>query len=421
MPTIRLTQLAAEKIAAPGTGRTIFWDRTLPGFGVRVTANGAKSWIASYRLADGRKVMETIGRLGKIPKVDDARRAARESMAKAATGENPVAEKRTAAAREAASTVATAVARYLEYCDRNLRPKTAREWRRIFEHDVLPRWGERPLAEITKGDVLELVNDKAARRERKRKDLTEGAGVQANRTLTRLRTFYGWAVANDLMGADPTIGVRKPVRETTRDRVLSDDELRAFWEATGTMGMPFGPLFRLVLLTAQRESETAGMRWSELDFDERQWEIPGARTKNGKPHTVHLSDLTIEVLDAISRIVDQDLLFSGRADSVVSGFSKAKLRLDARMRDAAGAEIPPWTLHDLRRTATSGMARLAIPPHICDLVLNHQPSAIRGTAAIYNRHQYLPERQAAVDTWGRFIESLTRPSPPNVVPIAAAR
>jgi hypothetical protein len=182
MPTIRLTQLAAEKIAAPGTGRTIFWDRTLPGFGVRVTANGAKSWIASYRLADGRKVMETIGRLGKIPKVDDARRAARESMAKAATGENPVAEKRTAAAREAASTVATAVARYLEYCDRNLRPKTAREWRRIFEHDVLPRWGERPLAEITKGDVLELVNDKAARRERKRKDLTEGAGVQANRT-----------------------------------------------------------------------------------------------------------------------------------------------------------------------------------------------------------------------------------------------
>jgi integrase len=223
------------------------------------------------------------------------------------------------------------------------------------------------------------------------------------------------------MGADPTIGVRKPVRETTRDRVLSDDELRAFWEATGTMGMPFGPLFRLLLLTAQRESETAGMRWSELDFDERQWEIPGARTKNGKPHTVHLSDLTIEVLDAISRIVDQDLLFSGRADSVVSGFSKAKLRLDARMRDAAGAEIPPWTLHDLRRTATSGMARLAIPPHICDLVLNHQPSAIRGTAAIYNRHQYLPERQAAVDTWGRFIESLTRPSPPNVVPIAAAR
>ena len=238
MPSIRLTQLAAEKIVAPATGRVVYWDRFLPGFGLRITSNGAKSWVASYRLVDGRKVMETIGTLTKIPKVDSARQAARESMEKAATGDNPVGEKRAVAARTDANTVGSAVARYLEHCDRNLKLSTAKEWRRIFEHDVLPRWRDRPLAAITKGDVLELLDDKAGRRERKRKGLTEGAAVQANRTLTRLRTFFGWAIANNLVDADPTAGVRKPARETPRDRVLTDCEIIAFWEGTDSLGSP---------------------------------------------------------------------------------------------------------------------------------------------------------------------------------------
>src|SRR6266849_714474 len=137
MPTIRLTQLATETIAPPATGRVVYWDRTLPGFGLRITANGAKSWIVSYRLADGRKVMETIGPLAKVPKIDKARQAARESIEKAAVGENPDVEKRTAEARATANTLGAAVERYLAHCDRNLKPKTAKEWRRIFEHDVL--------------------------------------------------------------------------------------------------------------------------------------------------------------------------------------------------------------------------------------------------------------------------------------------
>src|SRR5205807_5830457 len=115
-------------------------------------------------------------------------------------------------------------------------PKTAKEWRRIFEHDVLPRWGERPLSEIAKGDVLELVNDKAAKRERKRRGLTDGAAVQAGKMLTRLRTFFGWAVANDLAPGDPTAGARRPAKEATRDRVLSGDEVVAFWIGCRALG-----------------------------------------------------------------------------------------------------------------------------------------------------------------------------------------
>jgi integrase len=426
MPTIRLTQLAAEKLAPPPTGRIVYWDRHLPGFGVRITATGAKSWVAMYRV-NGRTVMETIASIAKLPRVDDARQAARESMAKAATGDHPVREKRVQAVRSAANTCKAAIDRYLAECDRDLKPKTAGEWRRIFEHDVLPRWGERPLAEIGKGDVLELVNDKAGSRERKRKGCPGGAAVQAGKMLTRLRTFFGWAVANNLALADPTVGVRRPAKEAQRDRVLTDDEIRVFWAATGELGYPFGPLFRLLLLTAQRESEVAGMRWSEFDRVDGPtvWTIPGGRAKNNKPHIVHLSPLAVEVIAALPRIAGQDLLFSGTGKTPVSGFSGAKERLDNRMlagiRDIgrAAADLPPWTLHDLRRTATTGMARLGIAPHVADKVLNHTAGTIRGVAAVYNRFEYLGERKAALEAWGRFVESLVRPVPPKVIQLAA--
>jgi integrase len=420
MPTIRLTQLAVGKLAAPPTGRVVYWDRHLPGFGMRVTATGAKSWVAKYRVGQ-KAVFETIGTLARVPKVEDARQAARDSMSKAASGANPVVEKRVEVKRAEVNTAAAAVERYLAHCDRTLRTKTATEWRRIFEHDVLPRWGERPIAEITKADVLELVNDKAARRERKRRGLTDGAAVQAGKMLTRLRTFFGWAAANDLVAADPTAGVRRPAKEASRDRVLSHDEIAAFWEATDALGNPFGLLFRLLLLTAQRESEVAGMRWGELDLAQAIWTIPGSRAKNGKPHIVHLSALALETIAAVPRIAGQDLLFSGSGKTPVSGFSSAKTRLDKRMLDAlrkAGGdevELPPWTLHDLRRTATTGMARLGIAPHVADKVLNHTAGTIRGVAAVYNRFEYLDERKAALEAWGRYIEGLIGRSAQNVV------
>ena len=234
--------------------------------------------------------------------------------------------------------------------------------------------------------------------------------------LTRLRTFFGWAVANDLAPADPTAGVRKPAKEScARPRADRRRDQGVFWDGTEQLGRPFGLVFRLMLLTAQRESEVAGMRWSELDLDGRTWTIPGARAKNGKPHIVHLNGLAIEVLDQVPRIVDQDLLFSGNGRTAVSGFSSAKARLDAAM----GAT--DWVLHDLRRTATTGLARLGIAPHIADKVLNHTAGTIRGVAATYNRFEYLDERKAALEAWGRLVESLVRPVPSNVVQLAAPR
>lgn len=424
MPTIRLTQLAVTKLAPPQTGRVVYWDRTLPGFGLRVTSAGAKSWICKTRVGT-KQVFETLGTLARVPKVEDARELARVSQDKAARGVNPVEEKRVETARAVVNTVQAAVECYLAHCDRTLKPKTAAEWRRIFTHDVLPAWGERPLAEISKGDVLELVNNKAAMRERKRKGMSSGAVVQAGKMLTRLRTFFGWAAANDLTPADPTAGVRRPAKEAQRDRVLENDEIATFWAATGRLGNPFGPLFRLLLLTAQRESEVAGMRWSEIDG--ATWTIPGSRAKNGKPHIVHLSALALETLETVPRVAGQDLLFSGTGARPVSGFSAAKARLDRRMFDVLredddeAAELPAWTLHDLRRTATTGMARLGIARHVADKVLNHTAGTIRGVAAVYNRFEYVDERRAALEAWGRYVEGLIGRAPQSVVSLAAAR
>jgi len=200
-----LTQLSADRLSPPKTGRVIHWDRTLSGFGLRVTANGAKSWVAMYRV-NGKAVMETIGSHAKVQEIGDARDLARASMRKADAGTHPVEEKRAEAARGAVTTVRAALDRYLAEGGRTSKTgpwklKTAKEWRRIFTHDVLPHWGERSLAEIAKPDVLALVNDKAARRERQRKGApSPGSAVQAGKMLTRLRTFFAWAAANNLIG-----------------------------------------------------------------------------------------------------------------------------------------------------------------------------------------------------------------------------
>jgi integrase len=410
MPTIRLTQRAIETLPRPATGRVEYWDRHLPSFGVRVAASGRKTWVAMYRV-DGKLVRETIGILALIPNVAEARERARESMNNAQAGRNPVAERRE---RELAAKIKAEApsdafrplaTRYLErYAKKNTKPTTWKELQRQLEVDIFPRWGERPIASLTRHDVTALLDGIVDR----------GSPVQANRTLARLKTLFKWALDEELVPADPTARVRKVVKESARDRTLSDDEIRLFWAGCDRLGWPFGPMYQLLLLSAQRRDEVAGIEWSEIDVERRLWIIPREKAKNDRAHEVHLSTLAIEIIEALPRIGDR-LLFTTTGDRPVSGFSKSKARLDRRM------EINDWILHDLRRTAATGMARLNIPPHVVDKVLNHVSGSIRGVAAVYNRHGYLAERRDALEAWSRYVESLVRPSPSNVVELAAAR
>lgn len=416
MPKKKLTDLFCETVKAPAAGRAEWYDAAFGGLVLRVSANGRKSWSLHYRFA-GEKRRFTIGNFPKI-KPAQARRAAGDALDRVSQGFDPSQEKQAKrdARPPAEDTVAAVVEDYLEqYARRNTGAGTFKETARVLRRDVVPAWRHRPISSITRGDVNKLVDAIVAR----------GAEVQANRTLARVRALFNWTVANDRLQASPVAGIKPPIRERPRDRALTDDELRWLWKACKELGWPFGPLTKLLLLTAQRRDEVAGMEWSELDLDKKTWTMPREKTKNDRAHEVQLSDTAVGVLRSLPayRIGTEGLVFTTNGITPVSGFSRAKARLDAAMARArqdelggdARAKIPEWILHDLRRTAATGMARLNIPPHVVDKILNHVSGTIRGVAAVYNRFEYLEERGRALEAWGRHVDELVSPSPANVV------
>jgi integrase len=307
-------------------------------------------------------------------------------------------------------TFGAVAADYLERHVRvNNRQSTFAEAKRDLERNIPVKWRNRPIASITRRDVIDLIDGLIER----------GALVQANRTLARLRALFNWAIGKDRIAVSPAARMSLPTQERARDRVLSDDELRWFWQACDEIGWPFGPLAKLLLLTAQRRDEVAGMTWAEVDLDRGVWTVPRHKAKNDRKHEVQLSAAAVTVLRSLPRF--GDLIFTTTLKTSVSGFSRAKRRLDAEMRRAKDAElgkadvIPNWTLHDLRRTATTGMAGLKIAPHVVDRILNHTGGTIHGVAAVYNRFEYLEKRRAALEAWGRHVEGFITPAPTNVV------
>jgi integrase len=436
VPTITLTQRAVEVLKPPPEGRVEYFDRILPGFGLRVAKGGRKTWFVMYRVG-GKKVRETLGTLPRIPKIEDARDLARESLRHVQAGQHPVEERRRAERRTSEArrdTFRSVAEQYIErYAAKNTRPATWKELERQLKRDVYPKWGERPIGDIMRRDVLDLLDSIADR----------GAPIQANRTLARLRTLFNWARDRDIIPSNPLDRLKQPAAEKERSRTLNDDEIRWFWLACNRLGWPFGPLCKLLLLTAQRRTEVAGLRWSEIDLDARTWTIPRERTKNDREHLVHLSDLALETIQSLPRFTQAmsdavgekgaDLIFTTTGMRHVSGYSKAKASLDKHMLEPLRSELSAvesvgqpagvgeWILHDLRRTAATGMARLNIAPHVVDRILNHVSGTIRGVAAVYNRHAYLDERNAALEAWGRYVERLVRPVPENIVAVPAVR
>src|SRR3954464_6691107 len=212
------------------------------------------------------------------------------------------------------------------------------------------------------------------------------------------KTFFTWCVGRAIIDRSPCEGVKQPTREVPRDRVLSDDELSRVIKAARKIGGAYGGIVELLALTAQRREEVAEMTWDELHLEKRVWEIPGTRTKNGKPHIVHLSDPAIRVIEARPRT---GALVFATADRPSRNFVHAKPKLDKR------AGVSGWRLHDLRRTAISGMARLGVAPHVADKILNHTAGTISGVAAVYQRHEFMAEREHTLNIWARHVEELS--------------
>jgi integrase len=420
-------------VKEPGPARREVPDGHTRGLFFVIQPSGTGGWAFRYRFAGKPKKLT----IGAYPAIDlpAARRLASEAAQVVARNEDPAAAKQ--AAKEAARAVAapvrdlveTVVETFIErYAKKQTRESSWRETERILKREVVGEWEGKRLSQIGRADVHELLD----------KIVDRGSPIVANRTLAAFRRRCGWAVERGLIIASPCEKVRAPAAENSRDRVLSDMEIKAAWGAFAAIGWPFGPLAQLLLLTGARRDEIADARWSEIDLDKNIWTIAKERTKNGQAHEVPLSDAAVGILKALPRVTDgkkSDFVFTTNGKTSVSGFSRAKEQFDGAIIDALRAEAAGsgenpeevqapahWTLHDLRRTAASGMAGLGIAPHVVEAVLNHKSGTIKGVAAVYNRYSYADEKRAALVSWARRLDTIVSGKPSgNVVELASAR
>lgn len=429
MATFKLTDVQVEALQASESD-TYAWDTALPRFGVRVTPAGARIYLIQYRPkgAAGEKPKTrriSIGRHdGDLWNVTKARAAARKLLAPVDLGRDPFAD--AAAARNAShqADVAAQEQRAFEardaerreketfevqaelYIERRLaRRRSAGEAARLLRHGPIKAWGKRHISDIRRSDVADLIEAIGQRSE-----------AVARATYAELRPLFDWCLVRDLIEISPCTSLTAPPRPKARDRVLSELELRLIWRATAAMGFPFGSVFQLLMLTGQRRAEVAGMKWDELDLSAARWRIPAERTKNGQAHEIDLSPEVVAILAEVEKTGPH--LFPARGDGAVRGFSATKRKLDSlieglRRQDAAKAgEDPPkealaaWRIHDLRRTAATGMAALGFPPHVVERVLNHVSGTQSGLVGVYQRHEYRAERKAAVTAWGAQVAAL---------------
>lgn len=364
-------------------------DGRVRGLFLIVQPSGAKSWCIRYRHG-GRTRKLVLGPFG--PGGLDllrARAMASERLLQVHAGRDPAGEK---AAAKQGDTLRAVADRYIT---EHLRPHVsvghAEETERVFKMLILPRLGSRALSEIRPADVLALMNAQTAR----------GFPLVGNRVFIVLRAFFAWCKRVLLIQDSPCAGLRKLTPEKPRDRVLTDDELRRLWRACETIGYPFGPLVRLLMLTGARRQEVAGITWTEVDLDAATWTLPGSRTKNGREHVVHLSEPALAVLRSVPVIAGRDLLFSTTGATPVSGFSRVKRMLDKTM-----GHPPAWVIHDIRRTVVSGMARLGVQIAVAERAVNHVSGTLGGLVAVYQKHQFFEERRAAFDVWAAHLVTL---------------
>jgi integrase len=363
---------------------TVYWDAALPGFGVKVTPKGRKVFIVLYRTGGaGSKLRKyTIGPYGRVT-LHQARAAAQKVFIARLEGRDPSAEKRERKRRLVADRVEDLLETFVE--QRLSRNRSAAEIARLLRREMGKAWAGRGIHEIAKRDVVELVSAIEQR----------GAPFAANKALKSIKMFLRWCVGRAILDQSPAEGVPTPTKEVARDRVLSDEELASVILAAREIDDRYGSIVELLALTGQRREEVARLAWDELDLSGQIWTIPKERTKNAKPHIVHLSDEAIAVLNR--RQKHGPHIFASPGGKPFQEFSFAKRKLDEV------SEVTGWRLHDLRRTCVSGMARLGVAPHVADKVLNHQSGTISGVAAVYQRHEFLRERKDALERWGAHV------------------
>jgi integrase len=421
-----LTDISIKtKLAKPAEKRIEHPDGKITGLYLVQQPSGAAAWALRYRVA-GQSRKLTIGAYPTIP-LAAARRRAQEALGGVAAGKDPAGAQQVAraAAKAAAEADEDLVERVVDlFVERYAKPKN-RDWKetaRLLNKEIVSRWRGRRLSQITRANVNALLDD----------IVDKGAPIGANRTFSSFRKLCKWAIGRGILEHSPCDGVTAPSPENRRNRVLDDAEIKLVWEAAESIGWPFGPVIKTLILTGQRRDEVAGLRWSEVDLQARTWTLPAARAKNKHTHQIPLSDSAIAILQAMPRHEKVDVIFTTNSRTSVSGWSRMKRNLDAhiaeRMREDAEARgaapkaMPEWTLHDIRRSVATNLQRLGVRLEVTEAVLNHRSGSRAGIVGVYQQHDWADEKRAALDAWARRLESIvTAAMASNVVDLAKAR
>lgn len=377
MPTVNLTDRKIKSIK-PTRARVEYLDKTVPGLALRVTPNGSKTWTVRYRHR-GRLRRMTLGNTNAVT-LATARERVRDLLSKASQGADPATEKQDGRTAETITDLANL------YIEKHAKPKK-RSWkadRNLLDHKVLPTWRHRAIADITRADVRLLVEGVAE----------AGAPVVANRVAALLSKVFAFALDRDLVAASPAIRIPRPGQETQRDRVLTEDELRALWTAFERLDPAMQAFYKLRLLTAQRGGEVAGMRWPDVDLEAGWWTIPATSAKNKLAHRVPINRTAGAILATLLATADEDAVYVLGAKARRPGQGARGRRQQSEA--AATFGIDDFRGHDLRRTAASMMASGGIPRLTISKILNHVERSI---TAVYDRHSYDAEKAAALTWW----------------------
>jgi integrase len=386
LPTIKFKARSIEALKAPKEGRVEHWSAELPGFGLRISKDNRRTWVALYR-HQGRLRRFTIGTSPPLS-LADAREKAEDILRAAARGKDPAAEKK---AERQADTVSELVDLYIER-HAKLKKRSWKTDRRMLNRDVVPAWGARKVKDIRRRDVIDWLD----------KLMDRGAPIMANRTFEVVRKMFAFAEERDIIEVSPFHGVSKRAPENAREKVLTVDEIRAVWRAIQAEPPLLSGILTLRLLTAQRGGEVRAMRWQDIETDIEKveegvwWTIPGEFSKNGRAHRVWLSRPAIDVLKGVRRQhKDPVWVFPGKKGPQVVVWSSG-----SRVRKASNVEFVP---HDLRRTAASYMTSIGISRLTVSKLLNHSDPSV---TKVYDRYSYDAEKRRALDMWAQLLTDI---------------
>jgi len=375
----------AELKLPAGITDTVFWDDDISGFGLRVRESGTRTWIYRYRIGNKQRSI-TLGSATAVA-LATARANAGQLEARVRLGGDPALDKETARAASN-DLIRSLIDQYLDarQAEQHWRPASLRRVRRHLLIYAKPLHGL-PATAVTQRELARLLNK-----------IADESGIStSNRLRASLAAFLRWVIEQGIRLPDGNVASYiRPRKEQARTRVLKDAEIKAVWH--GCIGEDYGDIIKLLLLTGQRAAEIGSLRWGEIR--DNCIELSGDRTKNKHAHSIPLSPAARAILDN-RRIMGRTYCF-GRDRNGFQGWGACKARLDQRIAKS-GASLPPWLVHDLRRTCATGMASLGVQPHIVEAVRNHVSGHKGGVAGIYNHATYPKEKRKALERWAKHV------------------